>query len=307
MWPAQLRRTSSDAGVERADKMGRAQRLFLQSLVLVSTLALTGCWNGTAKSPYDERRYQGMLGGREGMDAEAVQVLMFTKTAGFRHGSIPTSKEVMEALSKTHGFELNITEDASVFAEDVLSTYDVIMFASTTGEVLNAAQRGALEGFIAAGGGFVGVHAASDTLYTWPWYGELVGAYFNGHPLWTSVATLHNEDPDHPSSQHLGRSFQLRDEWYFFDRNPRSDVHVLLTLDGSSNAVLATYARARGNGDHPITWCHPYGGGRSWYTALGHRSAVWRDVRFQEMLLGGTLWAAGRTEGTCARDDASRP
>jgi cytochrome c len=147
----------------------------------------------------------------------------------------------------------------------------------------------------------VGVHAASDTHYEWPWYGELVGAYFDGHPLGTSVATVRNEAPHHPSTRHLGGAFRLRDEWYFFDRNPRSDVQVLLTLDEGSNAVLATYALLRGGtGDHPITWCHAYAGGRSWYTALGHRSAVWRDVRFQEMLLGGTLWAAGRTGGNCS-------
>jgi cytochrome c len=276
-------------------------------LGLASALVLAGCW-GAAKRPYDESRFQRPLEGRVELNAEGMRVLMFTKTAEFRHGSIPTSKEVMTALSKSHGFELDISEDASRFAEGALGSYDVVMFASTTGEVLDTGQQRALEDFIAAGGGFVGVHAASDTLYDWPWYGELVGAYFDGHPLWTSVATLHNEDPGHPSTQHLEGSFQLRGEWYFFDRNPRGNVHVLLTLDEGSNAALSSYARARGgNGDHPITWCHAYEGGRSWYTGLGHRSAVWRDVRFQEMLLGGTLWAAGRTGGRCSSDDASRP
>lgn len=256
---------------------------------------------------YDESHFQGLLEAREGMNIEGVRVLMFTKTAGFRHDSISTSKEIMVALTETHDFELDITEDATVFAGDTLSDYDVVMFASTTGEVLDADQQGVLERFIAAGGGFVGVHAASDTLYEWPWYGDLVGAYFNGHPSGTSLATLYNEDPSHPSTDHLGRSFQLEDEWYFFDRNPRGDVHVLLTLDESSNDALANYDQASGDGDHPITWCHPYEGGRSWYTALGHRDEVWRDVRFQETLLGGTLWAAGRTEGSCSSDDASRP
>lgn len=287
--------------------MKRTRMLGLGLLGLGSALVLASCWAAAPHPHYDESRFQGLLRGREDLSAEGVRVLMFTKTAGFRHGSIPTSKEIMTALSETHGFALDISEDASVFMEASLGSYDVVMFASTTGDVLNAAQQGALEDFIAAGGGFVGVHAASDTHYEWPWYGELVGAYFDGHPLGTSVATVRNEDPRHPSTRHLGETFRLRDEWYFFDRNPRGNVHVLLALDERSNAALATYALIRGGtGDHPITWCHAYAGGRSWYTALGHRSAVWRDVRFQKMLLMGTLWAAGRTGGNCS-GDASKP
>lgn len=286
--------------------MKRIRMLGLGLLGVASALVLAGSW-AAARCHYDELRFQGLLAGREGPNTEGARVLMFTKTAGFRHDSIPTSKEVMKALSETHGFELDISEDAAVFTAATLGRYDVVMFASTTGEVLDAEQQGALKSFITAGGGFVGVHAASDTLYEWPWYGELVGAYFDGHPLGTSVATLHNEDPRHPSTRHLRGSFQLRDEWYFFDRNPRGDVRVLLTLDESSNAFLTAYALTRGGtGDHPISWCRPYGGGRSWYTGMGHRSAVWRDVRFQKMLLGGVLWAAGRTGGGCS-DDASGP
>lgn len=227
-------------------------------------------------------------------------MLLFSKTAGFRHDSIPDAKETMRRLSIAHTFELTRSEDASIFNPRALSEFDVIVFASTTGEVLNGAQQEALQGFIRAGGGFVGVHAASDTLYEWPWYGELVGAYFDGHPPGTSVATLHNEDNQHASTNHLEASFQLEDEWYYFDQNPRGDVHVLLTLDEGSSDVLANYEGSTPEGDHPITWCREFDGGRSWYTALGHRSEVWRDVRFQEMLLDGMLWAARRADGNCA-------
>ena len=272
---------------------------------MLALALLTGCGAATQTRDdvggYDESQFQGLLGAREGLSAEGVRVLMFTKTAGFRHGSIPTSKEVMTALAEAHGFSVDVTEDAEVFSEEGLEDYDVVMFASTTGEVLNTAQGRALEDFVTSGGGFVGVHAASDTLYEWPWYGGLVGAYFSGHPFGTSVATLHNEDPGHPSTDHLGSSFQMKDEWYFFDRNPRGEVRVLLTLDEGSNDALANYPQAAPDGDHPITWCRPYEGGRSWYTALGHRNEVWRDVRFQEMLLGGVAWAAGG-EGGCEID-----
>lgn len=279
-------------------------RLRYSLLTLASiTAGLVGntVGHGAGTAAYDERQYQGLLEAQPAMDAEGVRVLMFTKTAGFRHSSISTSKEVMQALADTFGFDLTLTEDAAVFTDSSLGTFDVVIFASTTGEVLDAAQQRALQGFIGAGGGYVGVHAASDTLYTWPWYGGLVGAYFSGHPLGTHLATVDNEDPAHPLTQHLGASLQISDEWYFFDRNPRGDVQVLLTLDESSNGVLANYPQA--NGDHPITWCQTYEGGRSWYTALGHRSSVWRDVRFQELLLRGMVWAAGRESGAACKAD----
>lgn len=260
---------------------------------------------GAALPAYDEAEFIGSLPAREGVDGAGMRVLLFSKTAGFRHDSIPASQEVMRRLSITHNFDLTQTEDASIFNERALREFDVVVFASTTGEVLDAPQQEAFEAFVEAGGGFVGVHAASDTLYEWPWYGELVGAYFEGHPPGTSVATVQNEDVQHASTDHLGASFQLEDEWYFFDRNPREDVHVLLTLDKGSNDALANYgegAEAAEESDHPITWCQEYEGGRSWYTALGHRSEVWQDVRFQEMLLDGVLWAAERAAGSCTLD-----
>lgn len=254
-----------------------------------------------AQAPaYDEAEFLGSLPARDGVTGEGMRVLLFSKTAGFRHDSIPAAKEAMRRLSITHEFALTTTEDASIFSEQALREFDVVVFASTTGEVLNRAQQRAFQGFVEAGGGFVGVHAASDTLYEWPWYGELVGAYFEGHPPGTSVATVQNEDPQHASTDHLGESFRLEDEWYFFDRNPRGNVHVLLTLDEASNDALANFGEGAQDGDHPITWCHEYEGGRSWYTALGHRNEVWQDVRFQEMLLDGMLWATERAGGTCA-------
>lgn len=261
---------------------------------------------GAATGEYNEAEFQGSLPAREGITGDGMRVLMFSETAGFRHDSIPAAKEVMRRLSITHDFDLVQTEDSSIFNERALREFDVVVFASTTGEVLNAQQQAAFRAFIEGGGGFVGVHAASDTLYEWPWYGNLVGAYFEGHPPGTSVATVENEDVLNASTDHLGESFQLDDEWYFFDRNPRGNVHVLLTLDESSNDALANYgggeqeAEGEEDSDHPITWCQEYEGGRSWYTALGHRDQVWQDVRFQEMLLDGMLWASERAGGNCA-------
>lgn len=203
----------------------------------------------TASGANDREAYQGLLATRTDLSAEGLRVLMFSKTAGFRHASIPTAQEVVGALAETFGFELILTEDASLFSEESLRRFDVIVFASTTGDVLDAAQQAAMTAFIGAGGGYVGVHAASDTHYSWPWYGGLVGAYFSGHPFGTSVATLHAENPTHPLVRHLEPSFELRDEWYFFDRNPRGEVQVLLTLDERSSPRLANYPQASPAGD----------------------------------------------------------
>ncbi|MDQ3460647.1 MAG: ThuA domain-containing protein, partial [Deinococcota bacterium] len=233
---------------------------------------------------------------------EDLSVLMFTRTEGFRHGSIETAHEVMERLAEERGFAVTITEDATVFTDDNLAQYDVIMFGVTTGSVLQPQQREAMIRFIRGGGGFVGVHSASDTHYDWEWYGDLVGAYFNGHPPGTQNARLVVEDPVHPSVAHLGGELEINDEWYFWDANPREGVHVLMTLDRSSHPVLAGFAAGDPEADHPVTWCHPYQGGRSWYTALGHPDWVWEDERFQEMLMGGILWTARQVEGSCDVD-----
>src|SRR5690606_10691828 len=203
----------------------------------------------------------------EGHDYEtdAFSALVFSKTAAFRHGSIPAGIAAIEELGEEHGFEVTATEDAGAFTTENLAQYDVVVWLSTTGDVLNDAQQAAFEQYIQNGGGYAGIHAASDTEYDWPWYGELVGAYFASHPPGTPTATVVVEDPAHPSTHHLPAQWERTDEWYSFRDNPRGDVHVLASLDESSYAVGS---HAMGP-DHPIAWCHDYDGGRSWYTGGG--------------------------------------
>jgi len=233
-------------------------------------------------------------------DPGPARVLVFTKTAGFRHASIGTAQRVLPELAKEYGFEVTITEDASVFNDDTLAQYDVVAFVLTTGDVLRPAQEAAMERFIRGGGGFVGVHSASDTEYSWPFYGGLVGAYFAGHPPGTQTARVIVEDRAHPSTRHFGDEWIVEDEWYFFQENPRAAARVLQSLDRRSHPALAGF-QGRGAGeDHPLTWCQEYHGGRSWYTALGHRDEVWEDPDFQRMIAGGILWAARRAEGDCS-------
>jgi type 1 glutamine amidotransferase len=215
-----------------------------------------------------------------------VRVLMLTATRGFRHDSIPVAREVMTSLAASTGtFTVTTTEDVSSITSTTLSAYDVIFFALTTGELeFSAVQRSAIVDFVSQGKGFLGVHSASDTLYEWPDYGRLVGAYFKEHP-WTQPATVVVEDPANPSTAGLGDRFAITEEFYTFRDNPRQRVHVLLRLDAQS--VGAT-------GDYPLAWTQSFGSGRSYYNALGHFTETWRDSRFQRQLVGAIQWASGR-------------
>ncbi|MEO1451102.1 MAG: ThuA domain-containing protein, partial [Bacteroidota bacterium] len=183
------------------------------------------------------------------------------------------------------------SEDASAFTAENLEQFDAIIFLNTTGNILNAAQQTAFEEFIQSGGGYVGIHAASDTEYDWPWYEGLVGAYFQNHPPGTSSADIKVSDRVHPSTAGLPHSWTRTDEWYNFRMNPRGNVHVLATVDETS------YAGGSMGFDHPVTWCHEYDGGRAWYTALGHTSASYAEPLFQEHVLGGIYYAVREVTG----------
>ncbi|MFI9756371.1 ThuA domain-containing protein [Streptomyces sp. NPDC051963] len=223
---------------------------------------------------------------------EPFDALVFSKTAGYRHGSIPAGIAAIEKLGKKHGFTVTATEDAAVFNDEDLAAYEVVIFLSTTGDVLDAEQQGAFERYIRAGGGYAGVHAASDTEYDWAWYGDLVGAYFKGHPA-PQTATVKVEDPAHPSTAKLPVRWERFDEWYDFRADPHGDVHVLASLDEGS------YTGGTMGAEHPIAWCQDYEGGRSWYTGMGHEDASYQEPRFLEHLLGGIRTAAGAVAADC--------
>jgi cytochrome c len=231
--------------------------------------------------------------------AAPFTVLVYSETAGFRHDVIPDGVAAIEDLAAEHGFEVDTTEDSGRFTDDDLARYDAVIWLNTTGDVLDDAQQGAFERYIQAGGGYVGVHAASDTEYDWAWYGDLVGAYFEGHPA-PQDATVKVEDPAHPSTAHLEPLWERFDEWYNFRTDPRGDVHVLASLDEAS------YDPGSGamGPEHPIAWCQEFDGGRSWYTGLGHTAESYTDPAFLQHLLGGIRSAAGAAAADCG---ASRP
>ncbi|MEM6700451.1 MAG: ThuA domain-containing protein, partial [Bacteroidota bacterium] len=217
-----------------------------------------------------------------------LDVLVFSKTAGFRHASIGAGKKAIAELGKKHGFTVDTTEDASIMKEKNLKKYDVIIFLNTTGDILNNAQQLEFERFIQAGGGFVGIHAAADTEYEWPWYGKLVGAYFNGHPNNPNVreADLHLKNKEHISTKHLPNVWRRTDEWYNY-KNLNPDVSILLNLDETS------YEGGTNGENHPIAWYHEYDGGRAWFTGSGHTDETFSEQAFLKHLWGGIQYAAG--------------
>jgi type 1 glutamine amidotransferase len=213
-------------------------------------------------------------------------VLVFTKTAGYRHQSIPAGIAAVRMLGEEHHFRVEATEDASTFTDDRLDRYRVVIFLSTTGNVLDVDQKAAFERYIHRGGAFVGVHSATDTEYGWAWYGQLVGAYFKHHPAIQS-ALLKVENGIHPSTKDLPSPWKRTDEWYDFREDPSANVSVLLSIDESS------YTGGTMGASHPIAWCHVFEGGRSWYTALGHTTESYAEPLYLQHLLGGIEWAAG--------------
>jgi len=190
----------------------------------------------------------------------------------------------MASLSAASGLSVSATEDLSTVTAANLTNFDVVMFANTSGELpLTAEQQSALIAFVNSGKGFVGTHSATDTLYGWPEYGRLVGAYFHEHP-WTQQGRVIVEEATHPAAG-VREPFSLEEEFYTFRDNPRSRVQVLMRLDPASVGA---------SGDYPLAWAQPFGNGRSYYNALGHFPSTWRDGRFQAQLIAAIRWTSGK-------------
>ena len=218
-------------------------------------------------------------------------VLAFTKTEGYRHASIEKGVQTLRELGRENGFIVLQTETAEDFNPDNLKNFKLVVFLSTTMDVLDNNQQQAFENYIRNGGSFMGIHAAADTEYDWPWYGKLVGAYFDSHPNDPNVrqAKMDVLVQDHPATAHLDPTWVRTDEWYNY-KSWNANITVLVNLDETS------YEGGTNGDRHPIAWYHEYDGGRAFYTGGGHTDASFDEPDFRKHLLGGVLWCFDRKD-----------
>jgi cytochrome c len=221
-------------------------------------------------------------------DQGPSKILLFSKTQVFRHLSIEAGQKAFIEMGKQHGFEVVTTENSNLFTEENLSKYRAVVFLNTTGDVLNAEQQNAFERYIQAGGGYLGIHAAADTEYEWPWYNKLVGAWFESHPMPDNVqkGVFKVEDATHESTSFLPKSWEREDEFYSYkDISP--NIHVLLSIDEK------TYSGGTNGDFHPMAWYQEFEGGRSFYTAGGHTDASFSEPLFVQHLYEGLRFVMG--------------
>lgn len=246
--------------------------------LLAAVCALLGCGSGSAGA---------------NTDVSQPGLIVYTRTLGFRHDSIPAAVAAVRDLGSREALSVLATEDPSAFTAQRLRGARAVVFLHTTGEILDKPGQDALQAYIRGGGGFLGIHSASDTGHAWPWYLDLVGAEFVSHPA-IQAAALVRQDPAHPATAGLPDRWARTDEWYNFRASPRGRVHVLLSIDET------TYQGGAMRADHPMAWCHGFEGGRSAYTALGHTVESWSEPLFLAHVRGALRWAAGLATGDCS-------
>lgn len=262
--------------------------LLLASLLTASLGCFTAC---AADAP--------AAAGAQVAPAKPIRVLAFSATHGFRHGrQIELGHALLKDFAKAGDIVIDAHsgEKGAVFTDEVLKDVDVVVFLNTTDNgkepLLNKEERAAFESFIKRGGGWVGVHGASDAGRQWPFFSEMLGAHFKCHPA-QQVADLVVVDGENPSTAHMEKTMKHHEEWYSFDANihGKPEFHELLRVDEKSyhppgNGVMGE--------DHPICWCHEFQGGRAWYTELGHTEPQYKEAWFRKHILGGIQWAAKR-------------
>jgi uncharacterized protein len=213
------------------------------------------------------------------------KVLVFSKTNGYRHESIEAGIEAVKKLGADNNFSVDATEDSLDINDNKLSGYQAIIFLSTTMKVLGEQEEKALQNFIHKGGGFVGIHAATDCEYNFPWYVKMIGASFLSHPK-QQVAKLMVVDNTHLSTKHLPAVWERKDEWYNF-KSMNPDVKVLIKIDETS------YEGGKNGDNHPMAWFHDFEGGKIFYTELGHTKESYSEPFFLQHILGGIQYSLG--------------
>lgn len=226
--------------------------------------------------------------------AQQFKVLLFSKTDGFHHESINEGVTAIKQLAVRHNFTVDWQENATAFNDKNLEKFQAVIFLNTTGNIMNAEQKAAFEKFIKSGKGYVGIHSASDTEYDWAWYTKMVGNTFKIHPQ-QQTAYLKVEDYNFPGMDRFPKRMLWTDEWYEFSQPAKAtDLKFLLSVDEKSYDPNVKWGTNEGKpmGFHPISWYHPYDGGRAFYTALGHIPLTFSDQTFLDHIYGGIYWAA---------------
>jgi type 1 glutamine amidotransferase len=225
-----------------------------------------------------------------------INLLVISKTAGYRHQVIPTGIKTLVEIAQEAKWGVTATEDTSLVTPEFLGHFDVVVFLMTTKAIFTPEEKAAIEAFVKGGKGVITIHTGADTEYEWPWYNRQLGAKFLGHPP-AQKARLVIEDRSHPATSFFpAAEWVTTDEWYSFDRDPRPDVHVLISIDESSYNVDDNrwFAGAKQRmGDHPLVWWTLDGKGRVFQTALGHTEEMWADPLYRAHLKGAIEWTAG--------------
>ena len=214
-----------------------------------------------------------------------TRILVFTKMAGYKHESTPAAYGHIKSICEQNGIQTDSTSASEKFTREYLAQYDAVVFLNTSGDVLSEEQQNIFIDFIHAGKGFVGIHGASTTEYDWPWFGRLIGNYFDQHPE-IQPAIVRIIDNNHISTRHLPAEWQRTDEWYNFRMPLATDVTVLAIIDEQ------TYQGGTNGPQHPFSWYHEFENGRSWYTAGGHAEEHYKNPLFIQHLLGGIQYAS---------------
>ena len=225
-----------------------------------------------------------------------INLLVISKTAGYRHQVIPTAIKTLVEIGQEAKWGVTATEDTSLVTPDFLAHFDVIVFLMTTKNIFTPEEKSAIEAFVKGGKGLITIHTGADTEYDWPWYNRQLGAKFLGHPP-AQKGRLVIEDRSHPAtSMFPSAEWVTTDEWYSFDRDPRPDVHVLISIDESSYNVDDNHwfpgVKTR-MGDHPLVWYSDHEKGRVFQTALGHTPEMWADPLYRAHIRGAIEWTAG--------------
>jgi len=224
---------------------------------------------------------------------DKARVLVYSGSTGYRHASIPAAVAAIKALGEKAGYVIDTSEDPEVFSADNLAKYKALVLVSNStdpkkpeSEWLVGSKRDALVGFLKAGKGVIGLHAAADSHYNWGWYGQMIGGYFDHHPKGTPKGVVTVVDSRHPATAKLPRTLQRNDEWYYYkDFDPT--VRVLVTIDPKS---IGDSGEADVN-PNPLVWCHDFGGGRVFYSALGHTDESWSEPYLVDLMTGALAYA----------------